>query len=189
MSETSPEEAVREFERQRRLVDQTITMQATLRDWNSAAGVVLTSVILVASLVGVAFAFAVNSQELKFLGVVAERTTWLGWLAVVTAALTTIDLLIDRRGAARSRDDAVSRLSDLKGEYRVELLPGSEVAEMERIGAKYSATMTAVPPVPEPLFNRLKAAHLRKVEISKILSQSPGISVRGAKRVLRKRLK
>ena len=43
--------------------------------------------------------------------------------------------------------------------------------------------------MPNALFNRLKANHLRKVEISRILSERPGASVRAAKRALNDRLR
>jgi hypothetical protein len=181
------DEAIAEFHRQRRLTDQMATMQSKLRDWNSLAAFCSTSFILVSSTVGVAFAFASNAAQLTIWGITAERTTWLGWLAVATVCLTTIDLLIDRRSAARGRADAVSLLSELKSEYRAALPSGGEVAELERISAKYTALMSEIPPIPEHLFNRLKAKHLRKVEVSKILSANAGISVLWARCLLWKR--
>lgn len=189
LTRMTAEDAEREFSRQRRLVDQMITMQSRLRDWNGLAGALLTSIILLASTVGVGFAFASDSSVITIAGISAQRTTWLGWLAVMTAALTVIDLVIDRRSAARSRADAVRILSELKAEYRVGLPPGAEVAEVERISAKYAATFNAVPPIPDYMFNRLKAAHLRKVEISKIISARPGISPLGAWLEMKRNLK
>jgi hypothetical protein len=49
--------------------------------------------------------------------------------------------------------------------------------------------MDSIPEVPDLMFNRLKAVHLRKVEISKILSEHPGLKLRQARRTLEKRLK
>ncbi len=48
--------------------------------------------------------------------------------------------------------------------------------------------MDAIPPVPEARFNDLKARHLRKVEISKLLSKHPGMTARQAKKELKKEL-
>ena len=69
-------------------------------------------------------------------------------------------------------------------------MPGDHEQEaLARLSKHYEAVMGSIPEVPDLAFNRLKAAHLRKVEISKILSDQPGLSVRKARRTLKKRLK
>jgi len=187
----APEEIVRqamvEFSRQRRLVDQSLTMQARLRDRDRVVGTLLICAMLVASLIGVAFAFAGSNPLLTVLGVSATRATWLGWLAFCTAVLTFIELVVDRRGAAQLRADAVRILGALKSEYRVPPHPGTEVAEAARLSERYGQAMETVPSVPDRSFNRLKAAHLRKVEISKVLSTYPGMSYLQARRTVAKR--
>lgn len=179
--------ALAEFDRQRGLVDQGLTMQARLRDRDRVVGTLLICAVLVASLVGVAFAFAGSNPSLTVLGVSATRATWLGWLAFGTAAMTFIELVLDRRGAAQSRADAVRVLGALKSEYRVPPHPGAEVAEAARLSERYEQAMETVPSVPDRSFNRLKAWHLRKVEISKLLSAHPGMSYWRARRVVAKR--
>lgn len=181
--------ALDELDRQRRLVDQGLTMQAWLRDRDRLVGTLFVCTVLIASLVGVAFAFAGSGASLTLLDVTAARTTWLGWLAVGTAALTLIELVMDRRGAAQRRGDAVRVLAALKAEYRVSPTAGEEAAETARMSERYAQAMETVPPVPEASFNRLKAAHLRKVEISKLLSKYPGMSHRQARRMIVKRHK
>jgi uncharacterized membrane protein len=79
--------ALKEIARQRRLVDQMLTMQARLRDRDRVVGTLIVCTVLIASLMGVAFAFAGSGPALTLLGVTATRPTWLGWLAVGTAAL------------------------------------------------------------------------------------------------------
>lgn len=81
--------------------------------------------------------------------------------------------MLDLRGKAHERDAAVRALAALKGEYRGADLDDAAVGA--RLGARYVAVADAVPPIPERRFVRLKAAHLRKVELSKILSSRPGI--------------
>lgn len=174
-----------ELVRQRRLVDQSTSMQAALRDWDRAYGTALVCVVLIASVVGLAFAFA-GDKPVTLLGVTATRATWLGWLAVGTFALTLIELVLDPRGAARRRGEAVKALADLKSEYRA-APDGASGGEQRRLATRYGEVMSSVPEVPNVLFNRLKASHLRKVEISKILSASPGLSYGGARRELRRR--
>lgn len=175
MSESSDDvaRAWEEFGRQRRLVDQALTMQAHLRDRDRMIGTTLLCGILVISVIGVAFAFA-------------EPGTWLAWLSVGTFALVLVELVLDRRGAARGRAEAVRVLSALKAQYRV--LP-KDTATLARLTERYSQVMDSVPVIPERAFNPLKAAHLRKVEISKLLSEQPGISYRKARALVARRYK
>src|SRR5215471_19332586 len=177
-----------EMNRQRRLVNQTASMQSTLRDWDRGFGTALVCVVLVTALIGVAFAFAGNGQTVSILGIQAARATWLGWLAVFTFTVTLLELVLDPRGASRRRAQAVQVLAALKGEYRT-ANPAEETDEAaKRLSQQYETVMGSVPEIPNVMFNRLKAAHLRKVEISRILSDRPGLSPGRARRILRERL-
>ncbi|MGM0356374.1 hypothetical protein [Streptomyces sp. ECR3] len=102
--------------------------------------------------------------------------------------MTLIDMVVDWRGNAQRHGDAVRQLAALKAEYRTPPAPGDEVAEKDRLSQRYQAVMDALPPIPEGYFLSLKASHLRKVEISKILSQNPGMTPRQASRELNRRL-
>lgn len=184
-SEPSSQERA-EWDRERRLIDQTMSMQAHLRDRYRTVATAMTCTILAASTVGIAFAFAANDGPATILGVSAERTTLLGWLAVVTFILTLIDLILDMRGAARQRQDAVDQLADLKSSYYAPIDRADERLALERLRERYRTTMGSMPPIPERQFNRLKSKHLRKVEVSKLLSQHPGISQRRALKEVRK---
>jgi hypothetical protein len=178
-----------EIGRQRRVINQIASMQATLRDWDRAFGTALVCVVLLTALIGVAFAFAGNDQTVSILGLQARRTTWLGWLAVFTFAVTLLELVFDPRDAGRRRAEAVQALSALKWEYRASVPIGQAEESLKRLSKHYEEVMESVPEIPDLLFNRLKAAHLRKNEISDILSHQPGLSFRKARRILRKRLK
>lgn len=178
--------ALKEIARQRALVDQGLSMQARLRDRDFIVGTLLVCSVLLASLGGVAFAFAGTGSSVTLFGVKAARATWLGTLAVLTAAVALIELVVDRRGAAQRRAEAVRMLAALKAEYRSPPRPGNEVAEAARLSERYALAMDSVPPIPERSFNRLKAGHLRKVEISKWLSKHPGASYwRGRRAVIK----
>jgi hypothetical protein len=183
------EQAFAEFDRQRRLVDQTLTMQASIRDRDQRLSKLLTCTILVASVIGVAFAFAGQSSSITIFGIVADRSTWLGWLAVGTASLTLVELAIDRRGAAQHRSVAVQLLASLKAEYRRRPDEHEIVSFVEQVSPKYNQVMESVPPVSERLFNRLKARHLHKVEVSKVLSSNPGMPHRKAVRNVNRRFR
>jgi hypothetical protein len=182
---TEEQAAQEEIDRQRRLIDQMSTMHSVLRDRYRVQSTVLTCVVLVGSVVAIAFAFAGGSTRVTILGLTANRSTWLGWFAVLAFSLTLVDLVLDRRGAARRHSDAVRQLAAIKSEYRIPPPPGQEIAERDRRSERYQAVMDALPPIPERQFNRLKARHLRKVAISKHLSANPGMSARQARRALR----
>lgn len=171
-----------------RLLDQTISMQAALRDWYSAIGTAMVAVVLVMSVVGIAFAFAGGDTHVTVLGVTALRTTWLGWLAVATFSLTLIELVLDPRGAGRRRSEAVRELAALKADYRAAEASGPGDEESQRLSERYRDVTGRMPEIPNVLFNTLKAAHLRKVEVSRMLSARPGLSVRRARKELKKRV-
>lgn len=185
----SSRRALEELRRQRRLVDQGLTMQARLRDRDRVVGTSLLCAILVLSVIGVAFAFAGPDHAVTLAGLSAARSTWLGWLAIGTFALVLIELVVDRRGAAQRRGDAVRVLGALKAEYRVPPAAGDEVATAARMSERYAQAMKTIPAIPERSFNRLKAAHLRKVEVSRLLSEHPGMSHRQARTVIARRHK
>jgi hypothetical protein len=163
-----------EFERQRRLVDQMTSMHSMLRDRYRQQATTATVVVLVLSVVALAFAFAPGDETVSLFGVEAQRSTWLGWFAVAVFSLTLIELVLDRRGAAGWHDDAVRQLATLKSAYRTPPKPGDERATVDAVSGTYQAVMTALPAIPERLFNRLKARHLSKVAVSRYVSDHPG---------------
>jgi hypothetical protein len=172
--------ALEELRRQRRLIDQGLTMQARLRDQDQVIGTMLLCAILVLSVIGAASAFAGPDHLVTIIGIRTASTTWLGWVSICTFALVLVELVLDRRGSAQRHADAVRVLGSLKAEYRVPPAAGEEIAAAARISERYAQAMESIPAVPERAFNRLKAAHLRKVEVSKLLSEQPGMSYRRA---------
>lgn len=171
-----------------RLIDQSLSMQASLRDWYRSLGTALVLTVLVLSVLGVAFAFAGGDEPVDLLGWSADRATWLGWLAVVTFCLSLVDLLVDPRARARTRAEAVRALGALKSEYRSAAADQSGESD-ERLSEKYRELVGRLPEIPNALFNPLKSAHLRKVEMSRILSANPGMGYWQARRKLRRRLR
>lgn len=173
-----------------RHVDQAASMQASLRGAYSAVGVTLAVVVLVLSAVALAFAFAGGDAPVTILGVSARRATWLGWLAIGIFSLTLVDLLTDPRGAARRRAEAVKAYASLKDDIRSARTDSEPPPDaVERASERYAQVSAAAPPVPNVLFNHLKARHLRKVAISRLLTQRPGTSVRAARKALKASLR
>lgn len=176
---------------QERLVDQSLSMHAALRDRATRVAAVITVTLLCASAIAVALAFAGDDTTVRLLGVQASKSTWLGGFSVAVFCGTLAELVADRRGVARRHDAAVRLLADLKSEYR-QAAPdehGSWTAAQSRLTERYDQVMGVISPIPEAHFNNLKARHLRKVEISKLLSAHPGLTVRQARRRLNQRLR
>ncbi|WP_433500415.1 hypothetical protein ACQP1K_09055 [Sphaerimonospora sp. CA-214678] len=186
-TDSARSQALLEIKRQRRLVDQMATAHSLLRDQYRRRATSSTCVLLVASVVATAFAFAAGDTEVTIIMMTADRSVFLGWFAVLTFSLTLIDLVLDWRGSARSHEDAVRQLSALKAEYRTPPAEGEELLEREHLSQRYQTVMEALPPIPAAKFAQLKARHLKMIEVSRILSERPGISVRKARRELRKR--
>lgn len=171
--------AVSKNDREYRLLDQMATMHAELRDRARRVALTLTISTLCGSVVATAFAFAGGDDQISIAGIEAKRSTILGWFAVVVFVITLVDLVLDRRSTARGHSDAVRALTDLGAEYR------SRSEESGELSRRYRETVQHVPPIPERDFNRLKARHLRKVEVSKTLSRYPGLSERQARSLVR----
>src|SRR5689334_1327406 len=100
MSEQDGVPGQHEVSRQRRVVDQQLTIYSILRDRYRRFSVVNTLTILAGSLVVVAFAFTNNDKVVQLLGVSASRTTWMGWLALVVFFLSLVDLVVDWKSKA-----------------------------------------------------------------------------------------
>lgn len=180
-----------EVTRQQRLVDQALSIHAALRDRANRVATITTVTLLCASAIGTALAFAGDDTPLQLLGLQATTSTWLGAFSVVVFCGTLSELVTDRRGTARRHDAAVRLLADLKSEYRSAAPDGdaSWTTAQGRLRERYDHVMGLVPPIPEARFAGLKARHLRKVELSKLLSAHPGLTVRRARRRLDRRLR
>jgi hypothetical protein len=164
-------------------------MHSLLRDRAARTTTWITVTLLGASVFSIAFAFAGDIHDVEILGVSAARSTWLGVLAILTFVGTLIDLVTDHRAVARSHESAVRLLADLKADYRQTDPSETPPARAARLTSRYQSVMAQIPPIPEKAFNKLKSAHLRKVEISKILSANPGMKARAAEAALDRRLK
>jgi hypothetical protein len=170
----------KETQRQREVVDLMASAHASLRDGYRRRATIMTCTLLALSVIATAFAFAAGDTHVTLLGQTHDRATWLGWFAVATFTLTLVDLVLDWRGQARRHEDATRQLAALKAEYR------KPAAAHDRLAERYQVVMETIPEIPERRFLALKAAHLRKAELSRILSSHPGSTVRQARRTLKK---
>lgn len=176
-----------EIQRQQRVINQMTTMHSLLSERYRFRGKVLEVVLILLSVGGATMAFASGTDVVSILGVDAQRTTWLGWLALAVVLVVLIELVFNLSEKGESHADAVRRLAALMSEYRVSTVSDADTRELERLTSLYQFVMDGLPPIPERQFNRLKAAHLQKVAISRYLSAHPGTSERRARRAVREK--
>jgi hypothetical protein len=162
-----------ELDRQFRVIDMMLTMHAALRDRYGRRATSFDVFLVVLSIVLSAFAFA-DDKVTRVIGLDVESTkVGIGIASVLLLAASVAGMLVDWKGAKERHSRAVLILSRLKLETRAvrkivgrEGANGSEVPERWRENAR---ALDSLPEIPERDFVRLKAKHLRKVELSKLI--------------------
>lgn len=164
-----------EFARQRGVMDQMLSQHARLRDRYRRRRLFLVLTTMALGLLGAGFAFATNDVKVTILGVTAGRDKWLGGLSLVVLLLGVVDLATSWDESAHAHHEATLRLARLKGQFRdVSARSSPGTAPPAELALGYGETMDLLPAIPDRAFNPLKAAHLRKVEVSKRISAAPG---------------
>lgn len=169
--------AHKEYERMVHVTDLMLSAHSTLRDRNRLVGQLLILAIIVLSILGLLGAFVEGERRLDFV-VTARYQIWLGVLSALIFFLAMVDLVVDWRGRARLHADAAGRLGELKLKLRGAQL-GDDWATSDSVdlATEFAGTMAAIVEIPDRKFNGLKAKHLRKVEISRRLSNRPGARI------------
>lgn len=164
-----------EFRRKRRVLDQTITGHAFLRDLYERRALLLTLLILALSIAATATAFLGGEAPVTIAGIRARTQVWVGVLTGLIFFLSLVDLRVDWRQRAGAHDEAVRRLGRVKAIFRGVTIVDERVdATGVDLDFEYESAMDQVPPIPEKWFLRAKAKHLRKVAASQLLSSHPG---------------
>jgi hypothetical protein len=164
----------REYDREFRVLDQMLTMHSLLRDRLQRHALMLTVAILALSIAATAASFGAGEPQLRVLWITARVQAWVGLLTTIIFFLTLIDLRVDWKQRAGAHAEAARRLGELKARFRAAMGTEAEVEGAAELKAGYDRTMAGLVPIPERLFLKLKAKHLRKVEISKLLDRHAG---------------
>ena len=138
------------------------TMHSLLAERYRFWGKILTVALILLSVAGATMAFASGIDTVRIFGLSAQRTTWLGWLALAVILVVLVEMVFDLRGRGVSHSDAVRKLATLMSEYRASTASSTDAHEQERLTSLYQFVMDGLPPIPERQFNPLKAAHLKK---------------------------
>jgi hypothetical protein len=166
-----------EFERRSRILDMMLTAHSVLRDRYERRSTGLTLLIMAFSIVATGVAFISDNGTLRIGQLTARIQIWVGVLTCVIFLLSIVELVVEWRRRAWAHGEAARHLADLKAGFRHATIEGELVhCDMDLLAA-YDHTMDALVAlrtlIPEAKFNRLKARHLRKVAVSRRISEQP----------------
>jgi hypothetical protein len=176
-----------EFERQYRVLDQMISMHASLGHRFGRRALTLYCGLLFASAVLCSVTFAPDTF-LQRVGIGPDVTKLiLGGTSAFVFALSIVVLRVDWEHVSRKHSNAAKRLAPLKHRYReCQALDGSEKQNMAHdLSGEYSRVMQELPQIPDRLFLELKAEHCFKRKLSKTISNHPNTPIWILKLVLR----
>ncbi len=100
----------------------------------------------------------------------------LAGIAIFSASL--IALRVDWAQAAHNHQEAARVLSEVKSRGRILGASDPSDEDISRFLELADARLAALPPIPDTSFVSLKAKHVRKVKLSRLLDERPGASVR-----------
>lgn len=154
-------------------------MHATLRDRYKALALTLDVVLLVCSVIFSASAFA-RDDLFTQIGLSPQRVRYvLAIASIVAFAASLMALRMDWKGRAARHQDAAAKLTNLVARFRERSGNDGTWSEdgREELNRNYWQTMDSVVEIPSRMFNKLKARHLRKVQVSRMLDAVPGSPV------------
>jgi hypothetical protein len=150
---------------------------ASLRERYRRRSTCLILAIMALSIVAATVALQ-DDESVVIFGVDLAATEWLAGLSGMIFFLSIAELVLDWRGRAWAHGDAADRLGRLKGEFRrAKVSEHSVETDGVDLDIEYDQTTAAIVEIPNSVFNRLKAKHRRKIEISKLLDDSPGAPI------------
>lgn len=175
MTEQLGEEAKRRL----RVLDTMLSSHSLLRDRYAFRSTVMDLVLLAVSIVLVAATFA-DPRLLNRIGIdAAAAHVVFGVASLAAFFFSLVQWRVDWKERAGEHRRACGTLARLKARFRAlrdELAEGSEDAltKARQWFEDMDGAMDGLPPIPDKQFNSLKAKHLRKVEVSRLLDSHPG---------------
>lgn len=163
-----------EYRRKFRVLDMMLSGHSSLREKYKRRSTGLILAVMALSVLAATLALQ-EDESVVIVGVSLGSTEWLACLSGIVFFLSIAELVLDWRGRAWAHGDAADRLGRLKGEFRRARVTESKIeTDGVDLDVEYDQATAAIVEIPNSVFNRLKAKHRRKIEISKLLDQSPG---------------
>jgi len=168
-----------ELSRKFRVLDQTLSMHTILRDRYAQRALAVDLLLLACSVVFCASAFASDTVLSRFGRPPEEIRYLLRFFSVLAFMLSILSLRVDWKGKSAAHRDAATKMSRAIASFRKYrgadgTWPPESSAELDAI---YWEAMHNSAPVPDALFVKLKARHLRKIELSRMLDSNPGCPI------------
>lgn len=167
--------AEQENERQYQVIDQLLSMHASLRDKHRRWAFWLNTLLISISLFLSVFAF-IGDDVLKSLVDNPQGTRIIiGFCAVFVLILSIAEFRVDWKEIGSNHAIATGQLSMLKAMYRKSFseFSGNGPARNAELTTEYNQTMRILPPIPERYFLKLKASHQFKRNLSQRISRNP----------------
>lgn len=166
-----------EAERQHKVIDMMLTMHAILRDRYRRWAMFMSVVLLCSSFIIVAGIF-INPNIVDKLRIDTSINEFvISICSLVVFLVALIEAKVDWRGQAEKHEGAFKALQKLKVSSKELLVSNLSDEKVKERWLLINATLNELLPIPDKKFAKLKAAHLKKVEISKLLSQHPGCGI------------
>jgi len=175
MSQQNPAPAA-EMGREYRVLKQTLSMHTMLRDRYVSLSLLVDLALLLGALVLCAATF-VGEDILLGVGVTPQTSKYvLGGASVVVLFASLVELRAGWKAKADRHHKAADELTEVLAAFRAARQEDDSwpATSAENLRSLYWNAMRRVEPIPSRLFNKLKARHLRKVQVSKALDACPG---------------
>lgn len=166
-----------EFDRMWRVVDQSLSAHAILRDRYRRRERTLTLLVVGLSIVATAFAFLTGDITIAIWHWRLSLATGVGILTAAIFFLALAQLVLNWQRLAWAHEDASRRLGGLKAKLRTVKVAGiTSLSDTEAVDLRtvYDETMADVVEIPDDEFLPLKAKHHRKVAVSRLIDKHPG---------------
>lgn len=166
-----------EFRRQENVVDMMLSAHTRRAEHFGRLASGLTLLVMGLSIVATGVAF-ISGEPTTAIGPFSARVQiWVGVLTCVIFFLSIVELQVEWRRRAWAHEEAVRRFADLKPLYRQAEIDGDRVRCENNVSAAYKQTWDRVNVlgvrIPEGQFNKLKAKHKLKVDLSRRISKRP----------------
>jgi hypothetical protein len=165
-----------EIERRFRVADQMVTMYTVMRDRYLARATWLTLSIMGSSVILCACTFLPdNALVMVGLSPLGKKVV-LGVFSSLILFLSIVELKVDWKQRSSLYKEAAKNVAGLKAKYRnvrnSSEHPASEM--IHELANQYDSIMANLPGVSDLEFAKLKAYHLKKIKLSKMIDLNPG---------------
>lgn len=175
LTPVSDKELIRQF----RVLDQTLSIHTILRDRYKTCALAIDIVLLGCAVIFTATTFA-RDDLFSQVGLLPEKVRYiLGVASIIAFFASLVAILVDWKGKAARHQDAAEKLGAAMALFRKFRSDDGTWPQDRRgeIHQAYWEAMNNIIEIPSALFVSLKAQHLRKVQLSKMLDRRPGCPI------------